>query len=44
MSRYTKFHKLKVNIGSVGIIGEDGKNLPDDDWGIFLRNNLKIRL
>lgn len=41
MSRYTKFHKLEVNIGSVGIIGDDGKNLPDDNWGTFLRNNLK---
>jgi len=40
MCRYALHNGLKMSIGTVGIMGEDGIDLPTDRWGTYLRTNL----
>lgn len=40
MCRYAVGHNIMMEIGSVGIFGDGGGNLPRDRWGVYLKNNL----
>jgi len=42
MCRYAKSNNIRIEIGTVGILGEDSI-LPKDNWGMYLRNNLKYK-